>query len=166
MISGAVVLDAWASSWLFLNKDLYGPQLAWSGGSYGSSGFFHSKVEDNPWLMVHIEPLQMSGVTLINRRDCCGERLMNLEVRAGSSVELEGNPVLGKFKGPGVTGAEHFVSFGRRVTVEYISFQVHKQPGVLQINGIRPSLTIIDERWSFGMNKTGYSGMDIYFLIY
>ena len=69
-----------------------------------------------------------------------GKRLKNLEIRAGPSPVLEENPVVGTFKGPGVKGGEHYISFGRKITVDYISFQIKGSQQILQINGIAPQL--------------------------
>ena len=95
--------------------------MAWKGRSPLDTGYFRSMREDDPWLKIHMHTLQMFGITIINNRNCCGESLKNLEIRAGYSSELDENPVVGTFKGPGWTGGEHYIPFGKRVTVEYIS---------------------------------------------
>ena len=79
----------------------------------------------------------MFGVTIINRKDCCGERLKDIEITSPIEAKSYDSPVVGTFKGPGNTGGEHFVSFGEAVTFTYIRFQM-KGKGILQINGIKP----------------------------
>ena len=71
-----------------------------------------------------------------NRKDEEGELLRDVVVRAGSGDEPLENGLVGEFKGPGVTGEEHDVMFGRNVMAEYITISM-KGKGVLQINGLR-----------------------------
>ena len=113
----------------------WGPQYAWKGGSHSDRKFFHSNYEHQPWLLLQIPLVRLYSVTIVNRKDAGGERLVNLEVRAGLSSGLT-NKVVGRFPGPGVTGGEHVIKFDREVNAEYISFQI-KQIGILQVNGIR-----------------------------
>ena len=126
------VINATSSSFI---GPLYGPEYAWKGGSHDNTGFFHSTYEHNPWLLIQIPLSRLYSVTIINRKDCCGERLVNLEVRAGVSPGLT-NEVVGRFAGPGFTGGVHLIKFDRVVMVQYLSFQIMGN-GNLQVNGIR-----------------------------
>ena len=81
--------------------------------------------------------MKLSGVTIINRADCCGNRLRNVQVRAGRSSTYN-NAIVGTFKGPGVSGAEHPIKFTKTIVVEYLQLQIitdHKT--YFQINGIK-----------------------------
>ena len=100
-------------------------------------GFFQSMKEDKPWLRIQLNrPTSVFSVSIINRRDCCGERLRNLQLRGGNKSDLT-NEVLGLFKGPGATGGVHVIRLKRPAIVEYLSFQLMMDAAVLQINGVR-----------------------------
>ena len=131
-----VAVNAWSSSHIN-NKEDYGPQLAWKGGSTNSKGFFHSQQENNPWLTVELNrPVTISSVTITNRKDCCGERLKNLEIRGGMKNDVT-NPVIGEFKGPGTTGGVYIIPLKKPSEVLFLKFQQKMSNAVLQINGIQ-----------------------------
>ena len=121
-------IDAWASS---IHKNLL-PKFAWNGGN----NFFHSKKEDNPWLRIQLNRKEtITSVTVRNRLDCCGKQLENLEVRAGTKNDTT-NEIVGTFEGPGVTGGRHVVQFIKSVVADFLTFQLMKKNGILQISGI------------------------------
>ena len=102
----------------------------------GTVGIFHSEGEDNPWLRIKLNrKVIISSVTIRNRLDCCGERLVNLEVRAGTKYDLT-NEVVGTFAGPGATGQKHLIQFSKWVFADVLTFQLKKKNEALQINGI------------------------------
>ena len=134
IIGQIYAMNAWSSS---RHSDQYRPLLAWKGDPSTGVGFFHSKTEDNPWLRIQLNrPTTITSVTISNRKDCCGERLQNLEVRAGMKNDLT-NDVMGSFKGPGTTGGVHVVRFTKPILAEFMTFQLVKKSATLQINGIR-----------------------------
>ena len=92
--------------------------------------------ETNPWLKVRLKPYMMTSVTLLNRLDCCAERLRNVQVRAGLTDSLTNN-IVGTFKGPGTLSGRHIIQFASSVLVEYMTFQIIGEQEVLHINGIR-----------------------------
>ena len=101
-----------------------------------NGGYFYSQQEDKPWLGIQLNrKAYITGVTIKNRPDCCGDRLANLEVRAGTKNDLT-NEVVGTFKGPGVTGAEHVIQFTKPVMADILTFQLLGKNAILQINGI------------------------------
>ena len=53
--------------------------FSWKGGSYTNEGFFHSSYEYKPWLLIQIPSVQLYSVTTVNRKDCCGDHLVDLE---------------------------------------------------------------------------------------
>ncbi|EDO25871.1 predicted protein, partial [Nematostella vectensis] len=67
-------------------------------GRFADLSCTETKVQSNPWWRVD---LQKSYVILrlfiVNRADCCGERLDNFEIRIGDSLENNGtdNPSCG-----------------------------------------------------------------------
>ena len=80
-----LLILAQASSVLADNFKSYSPKFAIDGKiSHDSKNFFHSKDEMFPWLEVKLPSTTMiSSVTIVNRKDCCGDRFRNVEVRAG-----------------------------------------------------------------------------------
>ena len=99
-------------------------------------GFYRSKEEDNPWLRIQLNrATSFSSVTLTNRKDCCGARLQNLEIRAGMKNDLT-NELVATFKGPGITGGIHEIEFKKSVIAEFLTLQLNKKSAILQVNGI------------------------------
>ena len=117
------------------NKDTWGPQLAFVGDGNKATGYYHSKLEDEPWIEIHIVPMEISSITIMNRKDGWGERLGKLEVRAGMKQGLM-KEVVGFFEGPGWTGGRHVIPFQQPTMTEYIMLRM-LQKAHLQINGIR-----------------------------
>ena len=144
-ISAEITLyDAWASS-VWEGREA---KFAWKGTNQATSvGIFHSSDEDNPWLRIQLNRKEtITSVTIRNRLDCCGERLENLEVRAGTNND-NANEIVGRFAGPGATGAKHVVRFTKSVVADFLTFQIKKDHAVLQINGI-----YLNEMPVFGKN--------------
>ncbi|KAM8966348.1 fucolectin-like [Pelodytes ibericus] len=55
----------------------------------------HTQREKNPWWMLDIGESQSIGeITLVNRRDCCSQRLEGAEIRVGDSPNHD-NPICG-----------------------------------------------------------------------
>ena len=127
-------INAWSSS--TYNSNLL-PKFAWRGNdAVTNTGFFHSAREDNPWLRIQLNRrAYITSVTIRNRLDNYGDRLENLEVRAGTKNDNT-NEIVGHFKGPGVTGGRHVVQFTKPVVANFLTFQIKKKNAVLQINGI------------------------------
>ena len=77
-------------------------------------------------------------VTIVNRKDCCGEVLKNVEVRAGLDFAqekgklLEVNTVCGEFEGPGTNGGHHEVNCVTTLPAQFITVQ-KKEQGVLHV---------------------------------
>ena len=71
-----------------------------------------------------------------------GERLKNVEVRAGTQKGL-GNEVVGTFKGPGVTKGEHVIQFDHEVTATFLSLQLKdKAKNYLAVRSFNQKLTL------------------------
>jgi len=111
----------------------------------GNSNGFHSAQEDYPWFQLNlVSPQTVTGVLILNRIHCCGERLENLEIRAGMTPvdagfrgKLVVNKKVGEFAGPGVTGETYTIEFDEEVTAQYITLQLTDPNSILQINEIK-----------------------------
>ena len=120
---------------------------AWSGPR-----FYHSKLEDNPWLRVQLNaPIKITSVTVGNRKGCCGDRLKNLEIRAGMNNDLT-NEVVGFYEGPGKTGEQYTIRLKVPVVAEFLSFQLKGKKQYLQIEGIR-----LNEQPALGEYKLNFT---------
>ena len=116
---------------------------AWSGPK-----LFISKREDDPWLRVQLnEPSKITSITVGNRKDCCGERLLNLKIGAGLKND-SANEVVGTIKGPGKTGEKYTIRLNEGIVAEYLTFQLKKKKAILQIEGV----TLNDETTSGEQN--------------
>ncbi len=121
----------------------------------GCGNFFHSDLENHPWLEVKLaSPVLISSVTIVNRQNGNRQRLRNLEVRAGmepvpegftahdrgleGNKKLEVNSRCGYFAGPADNRSreEHVIMFDKPTLAEYITLQILAKE-FLQINGIR-----------------------------
>ena len=97
-------------------------------------GYFHSAVEPYPWLMIRLnQGIILSGITIHNRQDCCGDRLKAIEIRAGEELIDEGhsglieeNTKCGKFDGPGETGGVHTIICDRPIAARIVTIQIKR----------------------------------------
>merc|ERR1719206_48905 len=140
------VAEATSSS-LFNNDFL--PEYAIDGfppnQDHRNTNGFHSRPEDYPWFQLKlVSPQTVTGVLILNRIHCCGERLENLEIRAGMTPvdagfrgKLVANKKVGKFAGPGVTGQTYTIEFDEEVTAQHITLQLTDPNSILQINEIK-----------------------------
>ena len=151
-----IVFQARGSSVYSGNLNNWGPKLAINGNiSNENVFFFHSVSERNPWLEVKLpSPVLISSVTIINRKNSCWERLVNVEIRAGmdpvpdgftaqergtdATKKLDVNSRCGFFAGPPDRFAEegHVIFFDRPILAQYITLQL-LGAGFLQINGLK-----------------------------
>uniref|UniRef100_A0AAZ1WX81 Fucolectin tachylectin-4 pentraxin-1 domain-containing protein n=1 Tax=Oreochromis aureus TaxID=47969 RepID=A0AAZ1WX81_OREAU len=61
-------------------------------GNIRGAGFSHTKEETNPWWRVDLLAVyKVNAVTIINRQDCCSERILGVEIRIGDSLDQSGN---------------------------------------------------------------------------
>lgn len=136
----------------------WGPRFAINGkisANINSMYFFHSELENHPWLEVQLpSPVLISSVTIINRQNGCWERLRNAEVRAGmkpvpedftayerghkANKELQVNSRCGHFAGPAdrFIPEGHVIVFDQPTLAQYITLQI-LEIEYLQINGIK-----------------------------
>jgi hypothetical protein len=124
----------------------WGPDFVIDGViSHNVKSFFHSELEDYPWLQWHLpRQVKMLGITLTTRFDCCGDRLRDVEIRAGKSSTENGfkgqikvNELCGEFLGPGETGKEHTITCDHAITADYITIQILDDRAILALNEIR-----------------------------
>ena len=128
------MLRAWSSSQL---SDEHSPYRAWRGDSKTATGFFHSMQENNPWLMLQLSRRTViTSVTIVNRKDCCGEKLQELWVRGGLKDNRK-NTIISSFQGPGSTDGVYVLRSQGATVVDFLSFCLRMENATLQINGIR-----------------------------
>ena len=82
----------------------------------------------------------LSGITIHNRQDCCGDRLKAIEIRAGEDLiaddhsgPIEENTKCGTFDGPGRTGGVHTIICDRPIAARIVTIQI-KRPGNQVLN--------------------------------
>ena len=130
--------EATASSVYAYDHHNYGPQRAIS-----EAQFYHSKSDDSyPWLQFEFPyPYKVSSLKIINRRNCCGERLRNLEIRAGYEAvqsdfrgQISTNEIVGTFEGPGQDGEE--INIYTDTWAKYLTFQILGGKETLQIEEV------------------------------
>ena len=76
-----------------------------------NADFCHTENEPTPWLAIDYgTTVTVQKVEIFNRRQCCGDRTQNVEVRiadvlpASGSQMFTGGILLGRFVGPGSDG--------------------------------------------------------------
>jgi hypothetical protein len=86
-----------------INGDTSGNEL--------TTNMCHTKSENAPWLALEFDlPVDVKSVTIYNRKDCCGGRFSNAEVRVTDTLPTDGSQMftggrlLGSFQGPGTDG--------------------------------------------------------------
>ncbi|XP_072550442.1 uncharacterized protein [Salminus brasiliensis] len=63
-----------------------------SNADYKKGSCSHTNYETNPWWRVELPGVyNVTSVTIINRGDCCGHRIIGAEIRIGNSLENNGN---------------------------------------------------------------------------
>ena len=124
----------------------WGPDFVLDGViSHSVKNIFHSELEDYPWLQWHLpRQVKVLGITLTTRSDCCGERLQDVEIRAGkNSVEnsfkgrIKVNELCQNFAGPGETDKEHTIICDKPISAEYVTIQILDDRAILALNEIR-----------------------------
>jgi hypothetical protein len=75
------------------------------------SDMCHTKDENAPWLAIEFsDQVDVLSVTIYNRKDCCGDRFRNAEVRVTDVLPTDGTAMftggqlLSTFTGPAVDG--------------------------------------------------------------
>ena len=136
-------IDAQSSSVWSDNVAMWGPKYAIDGLlSHTATQFFHSRLEDNPWLQLSFSQTTiLTGVVITNRMDGHGERLKDVFVRAGLHPLdrsfrgiIKINDKCGMFEGPGETGKQHTINCSSPITAKYITLQIVANDARLQIN--------------------------------
>ena len=132
-------MGANSSSILHDENDKYGPYLGWIGGSEKNWGFFCSQEEHDPWIQFQIKQTPIVGILLINRKDNAGEGFRDIKVRAGLKSGIFINPVVGSYKGPGVTKGNYYFDFNPPIDTKYITISkdTSDERAFLHLNGVR-----------------------------
>jgi hypothetical protein len=121
----------------------WGPMYAIDGlVPSGSSNFFHSDLEDHPWFQLDlIGATVVKGVTITNRKNCCGDRFQNVSINVGDEPAVPGdlvtNPKCAIFEGPSATGRIERIMCTEPLVGRYLQVQLRgSSPSILQINEI------------------------------
>ena len=79
------------SSALVYNEGRWGAPLALTPISYSRTGFWHSEHGDkNPWIAFKRQSThEVIVVEVDDRKDCCPERFLDVEVSVGSSPDVD-----------------------------------------------------------------------------
>ena len=120
------------------------------GGSFGiqfqslPAGYISAN-EAYPWLQIELKDTStINHIAIINRKDCCGERLQDLEVRAGffktnsnHKGAITANNICGRYPGPGTTGVTINIPCDAPIISKYVTAQqLISTPNYLQIEEI------------------------------
>jgi hypothetical protein len=130
-----VEVEEITASSTFGTQDEYGPHFAIDGILSSENRYFlHTNDDTYSWVQIELsQPQMVAGVELFNRADCCGDRLRNLEIRAGFDPVPEGttgdvlltqNARVGYFPGPGVNGGTYEIMFATSQLVQFITLQL------------------------------------------
>jgi hypothetical protein len=124
-----------------------GPQFAVDGlfSTTYEGPFYHSAISQHPWLKIEFDQaVTLTGIRLYNRQDCCGDRLNNIMVRAGSSRipdDYSGiitqNTLCGNFTGPGENAGVYVVTCKYPIIADVITIQIVKSGNqILQLDEV------------------------------
>ena len=100
--------------------------------SNGDTGFYHSAHEEYPWHMTVFEnTMNLTAVKIHNRRNCCGERLHHVQIRAGRTAIdanhsglITQNTLCGSFDGPGVDAGVYTISCKAPINANVVTIQI------------------------------------------
>ena len=84
-----------------------------------------------PWFVAKFSStVKLVSIKIWNRQDCCGERLQNVEVRAGTiaidpafSGRITANTLCGSFVGPGATSGVYTITCQTPIVANLVSLQ-------------------------------------------
>uniref|UniRef100_A0A3B1ICN9 Fucolectin tachylectin-4 pentraxin-1 domain-containing protein n=1 Tax=Astyanax mexicanus TaxID=7994 RepID=A0A3B1ICN9_ASTMX len=63
-----------------------------SNTNYLKKSCSHTHSDNNPWLRVELPDVyNVTSVTIVNRKDCCGDRINGAQIRIGNSLDNKGN---------------------------------------------------------------------------
>eukprot|EP00058_Branchiostoma_floridae_P021560 XP_002607050.1 hypothetical protein BRAFLDRAFT_68168 [Branchiostoma floridae] len=101
-------VEVYAAPNLAIGKPTVQSAVAWNGfasratdgcrdPNWGSQCCTHTPAQSNPWLQVDLGTRQVSvqWVVVVNRADCCRERLHGFDVHIGNDANVERNPRCG-----------------------------------------------------------------------
>lgn len=134
------LLGATSSSVLGGNVDLHGPYFGWAGhaigqGSIGlgSSGYFASALEQEPWVQYHMAPQVLHSIGL---RPAPQRAIGGIQVYAG--LEPSAMSLVGSYAGPGQLDTMSVVQFVKPVRARYVRVRAVPvaQPVQLMLAGV------------------------------
>ncbi|XP_077990713.1 uncharacterized protein LOC144445036 [Glandiceps talaboti] len=97
-----------------------------TGNTWGANTCSHTNNDQGAWWKVDLgASYSVSRIIITNRQDCCGERLLNAEVRVGDSENIGDNTRCGELVGAArVTDATLSFPCDGLVTGRYVSVQL------------------------------------------
>ena len=108
------------------------------------TGFFCSAKENSPWLQLQwLHQTVVTAVSLTNRADCCGDRLKDVQIRAGTTgivsthLNVNDETICGTFDGPGENGKEYIINCTTPILANFITVQLMSGDQYLQINELQ-----------------------------
>ena len=141
-VSKALPANATSSS---IYKSEYAPEHAIDGIVDSGYNIFIGANETYPWLQVElINIVDLQSIQIFNRANCCGDRLRDIEVRAGTTKtspnfrgRIINNAECGTFTGPGADGVNYNITChapirANVVTIQIVGSDVH----ILQISEV------------------------------
>ena len=91
----------------------------------GENAMCHTKNDATPWIAVDYgTSVIVERVEIFNRRDCCGDRTRNVDVRISDQLPTSGDQMfsggslLGHFAGPGTKG-QHIIISGQKLLLNH-----------------------------------------------
>ena len=93
--------------------------------------FCYSSPEKYPWLALHLPEAAIVRVTIVNRKDCCGERAKNLEVWVSDTLptttetRFTDGQMLGSFEGPGRNGQVIDLVASQEISGSFVVIQTY-----------------------------------------
>ena len=91
----------------------------------GKNAMCHTKKDLTPWISIDYGTrVIVERVEIFNRRDCCGDRTRNVDVRISDQLPTSGDQMfsggslLGHFAGPGTKG-QHIIISGQKLLLNH-----------------------------------------------
>ena len=134
------------------------PNFAIDGVVHNTTNIFQSQVENYPWLEIKLpSPIWVYNVTIVHRKDCCGEDLDSVEIRVGQNpvpcakslpvlctgfelseenLKAPENSICGNFEGPGSNGGSDTIICQEKLYGQYVTLQRTSNSSALFLNEV------------------------------
>ena len=97
---------------------------------------FHTGSENKPWLQVELNDVRVvHHIAIINRKDCCGYRTKNMQVRVGftyfsrdtKTLNMTDDEICATYIGPGKNGEKIIIDCKNPMGGKYVSVQLMQE---------------------------------------